>query len=204
MSPPNITCVFYTSPTIVGLLVNPASHPPVGNLFVECSTSPSLGYALGLETPTGYPGIAGLLGGASLGSLAYPTDRLPAPVVLAPGTPTAPAAVRAALSVLEQAEGCPAQVVLLVSTGEASALGAALAVADHFLLAWDITEFPHDELLDFARWLGRERLLDRGSFQGVLAYASQPADTAHCERLTTLLAPLATVTRPAGVVPFSA
>ena len=200
MAPPHLTCVFHSSPTIVALLKAPAGAGLAGELLIECAPLPSLGFTLSLETPINYPGLPGLLGGVDVVSLAHATDLLPAPIVLAPGAAATPGAARAALTRLAQGTERPRPITLLVPMGYAPVLGAALAVATQFTLAWDVTEFPHAELLDFSRWLEHEQLLDRSNFAGLIAYASQPVDAAHVQRLTILLEPLATPAYPAGVV----
>jgi hypothetical protein len=200
MVPPRITCVFHSSPTIAGLINSPAGASLAGDLLIECAPSPALGFVLSLETPVNYPGIAGLLSGADLVSLAHAIDGVPAPIILAPGAGSTPGATRAALARLQRPDEHLLHFTLLVPLGHAPTLGAALAIASQFSIAWDVSEFPHEELVDFARWLGRERLVDRNSFRGVFAYASQPVDAAHTQRLTTLLAPLATAAHPAGVI----
>lgn len=203
MAPSRLTCVFHSSPTIVALLNAPAGAGLVGELLIECAPLPALGFTLSLETPVNYPGLPGLLGGVDVASLAHVTDLLPAPIVLAPGAAANPEAARAALIRLALVHAGPGPITLLVPMGYASVLGAALAVATQFTLAWDVSEFPHAELLDFSRWLDQENLLDRASFAGMLAYASQPVDAPHTQRLTALLEPLATTAHPAGVIPLA-
>jgi hypothetical protein len=204
MAPPQIHCLFHSSPTVAALLNAPAGHPLSGDLLVECAPTPALGYVLSLETPANYPGLVGLLGGVDIASLAHASDRLPAPIILAPGTASLPAAARSALALLPRPDERLHHLTLLVPLSYASTLGAALAVASRFTIAWDVSEFPHEELTEFARWLGRERLVDRGSLEGVIAYASQPLAAAHGQRLTALLAPLATSAHPARVIALAA
>ena len=200
MNPPSLTCVFHSSSSIAALLNSPAGRLIAGDLLIECAPSPALSFGLNLETPVTYPGIAGLLGGVEISSLANATDRLPVPIVLAPGASSTPAVTRAALALLPPPDEHLQHLTLLVPMSYAPALGATLAMATQFTIAWDVSEFPHEELSDFARWLGRECLLDRGIFQGVIAYASQPLDAGHKERITALLAPLATARHPARVI----
>ena len=200
MASPQIHCLFHSSPTVAALLHSPAGRTIAGDLIVECAPAPALGYVLSLETPANYPGLVGLLGGVDIASLAHATDRLPAPIVLAPGAMLVPGTMRAALALLQKADDRIQKFTLLVSCSYAAALGAALAIADKFTLAWDVSELPHEELIDFARWLGRERLVDRGDFEGVIAYASQSVSATEAQRLTTLLAPLATAAWPGAVI----
>ena len=79
---------------------------------------------------------------------------------------------------------------LLVPIGDAALIGASLAVCDRFAFAWDIAEFPHQELIEFARWISAERLIDRGSFAGIFPYATGPIEPVHEKRIKDLLAPL--------------
>ncbi len=141
-----------------------------------------------------------MFGGADLGTLANANETLPAPIILAPGATTAPGVIRSAIALLQKPDARQIHIMLLVPMGYARSLGAALAVADSFVLAWDVTEFPHEELIEFAQWLTREHLLDRTSFKGVVAYATGPVEAPHVQRLTTLLASLATADHPPGVV----
>ncbi len=201
MSAPRLTCLFCSAATVGTLLGTPQGRPLAGDLLVECATYPFLGFSLGVETPPGYPGLPGLLGGTDLGSLAHATDRLPAPVILAPGAPVGAAALRSALARLRRPDDRVKSVTLLVPFAEARALGAALGLAERFAIAWDISELPHAELLDFARWLAEEPLFEPAAFAGVFAYASEPLDPAHVQRLVPLLAPLAVPGAPTGLIP---
>jgi len=200
MIPPRITCLFHSSLSVAKLLISDAGHAFASDLLVECSPAPALGFTLNLETPATYPGLAGLFGGADIGSLANATDPLPAPIILAPGAATAPGVIRAALPLLRKPDARQIHIMLLVPMSVARSFGAELSLADRFTLAWDVSEFPHEELLEFAQWLGRERLLDRANFDGVIAYATEPIDAAHSQRIAALLAPFATAERPAGVL----
>jgi len=188
--PPQLTCLFFTDLSVTAFLRSPAGRAFAGDLLVECDAHPSLGYVLNLETPANYPGVAGLLGGVDLSALAHPTDALPAPILLAPGAPVSPAALRAALARLLRPDDRLRAVTLLVPVGQARALGAALALAHRVAIAWDTAALPHEELLDFARWFAAERLLDSAAFAGVHAYHLGPAVPAHERRLADILAPV--------------
>jgi hypothetical protein len=204
MAASQIHCLFHSSASVVALLNSPAGLPLAGNLLVECAPAPALGFALSLETPTNYPGLAGLLGGVDAASLAHTTERLPAPIVLAPGAAVTASALRTALNLLPDSDANLPHVTLLVPLDHAPAMGAALALASRFTIAWDVAEYPHEELLNFARWLGREHLVDSSNFAGILAYAPHPLPAAQAQRLTSLLAPLATAAHPAGVIVLEA
>ena len=84
--------------------------------------------------------------------------------------------------------------------GGARVLGAALALCDRFAIAWDVAEFPHEELVEFARWLAAERLITRGNFTGVFAYARAAPEPAHAQRVAALLASLQIPLAPAAVI----
>ncbi len=188
-APPKITCLFFTDPSLPSFLATPAGRALVGDLLVECAPRPALGYVLNLETPSNYPGVAGLLGGVDIGTLAHPTDALPAPILLAAGAPVSILALRSALTRLLRPDERLREITLLVPICEARALGAALAVADQFAIAWDVAAFPHEELLSFAGWLAAEKILSRENFVGLHPYAANPS-AAHAQRLAPLLAPL--------------
>jgi hypothetical protein len=192
MTTPRITVLFHDSPSVATFLSSAAGRGFAGDLLVECSFQPSLGFVLNLETPANYPGVAGLLGGADVGTLAHPSDHLPAPIVLAPGTPVARSAFRAALGRLHRPDERLSAITLLVPISDAITLGGALAVADRFLIAWDVSHAPHEELVAFARWLAAERLGDEDNFDGLFPYAVDKLDPAHAQRLQSILMPIAT------------
>ena len=192
LASPKITCLFFTDPSLPAFLNAPAGRALAGDLLVECATHPALGYVLNLETPANYPGVAGLLGEVDIGALAHPTDALPAPILLAAGAPVSTLALRSALARLLRPDERLATITLLVPVSAARDLGAALALADRFALAWDATAFPHEELLGFVRWLAAENLLTSENFAGLHAYTTTPPTALHAQRLAALLSPLAT------------
>jgi hypothetical protein len=198
LAAPKITCLFFTDPSVPAFLNAPAGRALAGDLLIECGTHPTLGYVLNLETPANYPGVAGLLGGVDVGSLAHPTESLPAPILLASGAPVSPFAVRAGIGRLVAPDERLTAITLLVPVSAARSLGAALAVADRFAIAWDATAFPHEELIDFARWLTTEKLVTKENFAGLHAYSTVPTTPAHTQRLAGILAPLG-----ARLVPIS-
>jgi hypothetical protein len=186
--PPQITCLFFTDVSVVSFLNAPVGRGLAGDLLVECGGGPALGYVLNVETPANFPGVAGLLGGVDVGTLAHPTDRLPAPILLASGMPVAIAALRAALACFRRPDDRLDHVTWLVPVGHARALGSALASADRFAIAWDAAAFPHEELADFAGWLATEKLLTAENFAGVFTYAGESVSTLHTQRVGALLA----------------
>lgn len=190
LASPKITCLFFTDPSVPAFLNAPAGRPLAGDLLIECGFQPTLGYVLNFETPVNYPGVAGLLGGVDIGSLSHPTESLPAPILLASGTPVSPLAVRSGLGRLVAPDERLTAITLLVPVSAARSLGAALAFADRFAIAWDASAFPHEELIDFARWLTTEKLVNKGNFAGLHAYSTAPTTPAHYERLAEILAPL--------------
>lgn len=200
MPVPQITCLFHNSASVTALLNTLAGRTLAGDLLVECAACPALGFVLNLETPANYPGVAGLLGGIDLATLAHPSEQLPAPIILAPGAPVAATAVRSALALFCRPDDRLEKVTFLVPVNETRALGATLALCDRFAIAWDVTAFPHEELVEFARWLAAEQLLDRTSFAGVFAYAAQAPDPAHAKRIGQLLASLGDKNTPAEVI----
>ena len=201
MAKPQLTCLFCSSVTAPQLLCSPAGRDLGGDLLVDCGLQPSFAAGLELELPAEFPGLAGLLGGLPLGDLVRTSKRLPLPFLPAASRPQAAAPVRSALQLLPQCEAGFARITLLVPLADARALGAALAVAHRFAIAWDISEPPHEELTDFARWLDSEPLADRTSFAGLFPYAGREIDPAHRQRLEPALAPLAQIGRsPLNVI----
>jgi hypothetical protein len=174
MPPPRITCLFHDSTTITAFLNADTGRVFAGDLLIECALRPALGFVLNLETPVNHP-----------------TERLPAPIILAPGTPVSPIALRAAVPLLLAPDERLTEVTLLVPMSEARAIGATVAVADRFVIAWDATAFPHEELVEFGRWLSAEHLLTAANFAGLFPYAPVALNAAHGHRLSALLAPLA-------------
>jgi len=191
MSPPRITCLFHDSATVTAFLNTTEGRALAGDLLVECAPQPSLSFILNLETPANYPGVAGLLGGGDLGTLAHPTDRLPAPILLAAGARVSRTAIRAALPLLQRPDERLAAVTLLVPVSEARAFGSSLALADRFAIAWDAIAAPHEELVEFARWLASEQLCGEDNFSGLFPYATTKVEPGHAQRLKTMLDPLA-------------
>ena len=192
MSPPRITVLFHDSPTVVTFLNTKDGGALAGDLLIECALQPALGFVLNFETPVNYPGIAGVLSGTDIGMLAHPTDHLPAPIILAAGSAVSRTAIRGALAPLQRPDERLAALTFLVPMAEARALGSALAIADRFAIAWDVTAYPHEELVDFARWFSAERLCDDQSFAGLFPYATTIVEAAHAQRLGAMLMPLAT------------
>ena len=191
MPPPRITCLFHDTTTVTAWLNGATGRAFAGDLLVECGLQPALGFVLNLETPPNYPGIAGLLGGADIGTLAHPSQQLPAPIILAPGATVSRPAIRAALPLLRRPDDRLAAITLLVPLSEARGLGSALAVAERFGIAWDAAAMPHEELVEFGRWLANERLINDVNFAGLIPYTTAALEPAHAKRLTALLAPLA-------------
>jgi hypothetical protein len=188
--PPRITCLFHSDLSVVSFLNSAEGRPWCGDVVIECSPRPALAFPLNVETPANYPGVCGLLGGVDVGLLAHATDRVPAPVIFAPGSAVAATAVRAALARLGRPDERLTAVTLLVPIAFARELGAALAIADKFGIAWDATAFPHDELADFARWVSAEKFFTAANFGGLFPYAAEGLAPAHRARLETLLDPL--------------
>lgn len=189
LRPPRITCLFFSDATVPAFLNTATGRTFAGDLLVECGLRPALSFLLNVETPANYPGVAGLLGGADMGTLAHPSERLPAPILLAAGTAVSPAAVRSSLELLCRPDERLQAVTLLVPMLDARSLGAALAIADRFAIAWNTQAFPHEELLDFARWLGGEKLLNPENFAGCFAYAPDKLESVHRQKLRDLYAP---------------
>jgi hypothetical protein len=194
MSLPRIHCVFFTDATLPVFLREESGRALAGDLLVELSSAPTLSYALGLDTPAGHPGVAGVLGGLSAADLAVTSPQLPAPIILAAGRSTGLAALRSAIAALRTRQATHRAITLLVPVSDAAALGAALAVAEKFAVAWNVAAFPQAELLDFARWLAAEGLLHGGNFAGLHAYTPELLDgtaAAHVQQLAPLLGTLA-------------
>jgi hypothetical protein len=155
------------------------------------SAKPARSFVLNLETPANYPGIAGRLGGVDLGTLAHPSEHLPALIILAPGGRVARTALRAALARLQRPDERLAAITLLVPVSEACMLGGALTVAERFTVAWDVSACPHEKIVEFARWLAAQRLCDEESFAGLFPYATGKLGLTHSQRLKKMLGPFA-------------
>lgn len=198
---PTITCVFFNDASVAAFLNSAAGRPFAGELLVECALAPTLCFGLNVETPPNFPGIAGLLGGVEVGTLAHGTDLLPAPVVFAPGAPVSATAARSALQRLERTDTRLTAISLLVPMEAARTFGASLAIADRHLIAWDATSAPSDTLVDFARWLATEQLIGAHNFAGLFAYATSAIEFGHAQLVSDLLQPFAARSPlfPAGI-----
>lgn len=188
LRPPRITCLFFSDATVPVFLNTATGRTFAGDLLVECGLRPALSFLLNVETPANYPGVAGLLSGVDVGTLAHPSDRLPAPILLAAGAPVSATAIRSSLELLRRPDERIQAVTLLVPVADARSLGAALAVADRHAIAWNARAFPHEELVDFARWLGTERLLTPENFAGCFAYSPEILEPVHAQKLAALYA----------------
>jgi hypothetical protein len=188
---PRITCLYFSDATVVQFLKAPAGQAFAADLLVECSSHPALSVVLNAEMPGNYPGIAGLLGGADLGSLAHASDRISAPIIFAAASAISPTAIRSALVLLARPDERVERITLLVPFAEARAIGSALTLADSHAIAWDVSAAPHEELVEFATWIEAEKILTTENFSGLFPYASQPVDSGHAQKLTAMLAPLA-------------
>lgn len=184
--PPKITCLFFQDATAPAFLNSAAGRDLAGDLLVECGLRPTLSFALNIETPANYPGVSGLLGGVDIGTLAHPTDRLPAPIVFSSGAPVSPAAVRSGIELLRRPDSRLKAITLLVPISDARALGATLSVAERMAIAWNVSAFPHEELTDFGRWLGTEPLLTAENFAGCFGYSPEPLESGHATRAAAL------------------
>jgi hypothetical protein len=203
-----LDCLFYTSPaSLIAFLRTEAARSFAGDLYIELSTRPALAFTLNRETPVGFPGLAGLLGGLTLADLSLSDDRLPAKLVPAPSTPIDPAVLRDALGLLPARSDKPTHITLLVPVGEVATFGATLHQADRFAIAWDANQAPENELVDFARRARAEGLIDAATFAGLLPYSIKPLDAQgarHASRLARLFAetaPHATAAHPELILP---
>ncbi len=190
----SLTCLFHTDATVPAFLRLPEGRPLAGDLLVECATAPALAFALDLETPAAYPGIAGLLGNLTTKDLAITGDHLPVPIILAPGTAVSPLALQTALDRLRRRNDRHPNITLLVPLSEAHVFGAALALCDRFALAWNATSFPPAALAAGIEALAAEGLIEPSTFAGFFPYTPDLLDgtaARHIGRLAQLLGPLA-------------
>lgn len=190
MSAPEILCVFYSDVSVTQFLKSPKGQELVGDLIVEVASAPTLCYALGLETPSNHPGIAGIQGSLSLTDLAVEHAELPVPAVLSAGGPVGLSAVRSALATLESSSSNYQRITLLVPTTDAATFGASLGVASQFALAWDATALPSTDLLEFAEWLNSEGFTAAENFIGMFPYTPGLLDgtaAAHVQKLGQML-----------------
>jgi hypothetical protein len=183
---PTITCVFFNDATVPVFLNGAKGRPLAGDLLVECALRPTLGFALNIETPAGYPGVAGLLGGVDLGTLAHPNDQLPAPIIFAPGAAVSAAALRSGVERLKRPDERLRAITLLVPVSDARALGGTLAIAERYAIAWNISSYPHEELIEFGRWLAAESLLTSRNFAGCFGYSPTAVEREHAAKTAAL------------------
>lgn len=142
-------------------------------LLAELSTAPVLAHVLNLETPSSYPGLAGLLSPTT-----SPTDlsvRLPDcsfPAILSPTSPLATASAIAALRCFRNDSRIAGPRVIIIEAALVSELLPALAFADRIGIAWDISNPPGTQLKLLLDALDGENLLRPTHWAGLHAYFS--------------------------------
>ncbi len=145
--------------------------PP--GLIVELSAHPTLAYALDLETPASYPGVAGLLGHSTApGDLVVRLPNVSIPAILAPAGPLTPATAAAALRRLAADHRVIGRRIVLVEASLAPALAPVLAACGRLGVVWDLSAPPGPRLDELLAALAAENLLRDASWAGLLAYFS--------------------------------
>jgi len=168
-----MNAIIYTHPSIL----EPLSRPPVRDLvralLVELAPEPNLTVTLGLDTPTAFPGVAGILGGqVALDDLKVEYPGLPAPIVLGPGKRLSPHLLSAAIARLDET---PRRVdlTLLVHLDDVSAFRSALARADRVALVLDAADRPGESLPELAEFLVAEERLGENGWDGLFVYTGE-------------------------------
>lgn len=158
-------------------------------LIVELSPHPTLAYALDLETPAAYPGVAGLLGGATA-----PADlvvRLPdvsIPAILAPAAPLSAATVTASLRRLATDARITGRRMVLVEASLAPSLAPALAACARLGVVWDLSATPGQGLEELLSALAAENLVRDDTWAGLLSYFSPDQEATAQERSAATVA----------------
>ena len=185
---PPLHAWIFNNASIAGLL---SASPPVlwkdppPGIIVELGEAPALALAGDLETPPGFPGVAGLLG-----TMATPADLVvrlpdvPAPVLLAPSAAPGLPAVAAALSRLAGDTRVPGMRLLLVSMEYAPRMLHLLSGCSQVGIAYDCSVPPSAELERLVALLAEEGLPNLPSWAGMLAYFGADHQATASERAT--------------------
>jgi len=183
-----MNAIIYTHPSVLEPLSESPVRDLVRSLLVELAPEPNLTVTLGLDTPVGFPGLAGILGGqAVLDDLKIDHPSLPAPIVLGPGKRLSPHLLSAAVARLDESD-LRADVTLLIHLDDAAALGRALARADRVALVVDTADRPGESLPELADFLvGEEKT---ANWDGLFLYtgSGRPAQPEVSESLKSLFA----------------
>ena len=184
-----LNLIVYSNPTVLKHLDMGTLAPSVGEVLVEVALFPTLSYALGMETPAEYPGVAGVLAGrSSLDSLAVQAQGLAKPIVLAPGSGISAAAMDSAIAHLRDSEG-GRRITLLLHVSEWPGLSHAVSCVDRLVVAWDLADMPSDNLPELAAFVAREGLVSKPYWGGFLPYVDEARHTGvkNAEKLAPLL-----------------
>ena len=193
MSANSIHCLVYSHPTVVQRLKEAAFKPLAGRILVEIAPEPTLGHALGLETPANFPGVAGILSKKhNLSDLSVDVRELPVPIILAPGAETSPKALEDAVALLSDHSN-HGQISLLVHVRDLDLVKGALAHVDKLTVLWDLADLPGSSLVSLAEYLASEDLLTPEFWGGFVPYehTDRPVPPENREALEAILSPFA-------------
>lgn len=142
-------------------------------LLAELSSSPVLAHTLNLETPAGYPGLAGLLGSStSPADLAVRLPDLSIPAILSPAQALSPATAFAAIRRLRVDPRIQGTRLLLLEASLVADYLPGLACVDQLGILWDMSSPPGAPVQNLLSGLEREILQLPGKWAGLLGYFS--------------------------------
>lgn len=164
--------LFYSDQTILDYLAN----QPEGDraaLLVELASAPTLAMAAGLQTPSDYPGLAGLCGDLSIQALSVESKKLSAPTILAPSSTGASAPQVWGLRYLQEHFDKP--VTVLIHVSDAEAFAAAWSMADEIGIAWDVATPMPASVTTLVEKLKAEECLSSEAWNGFTIYGDASA-----------------------------
>lgn len=191
MSANSIHCLVYSHPTVIQRLKDASFRHLVGNVIVEIAPEPTLAHALGLETPSTFPGVGGILAKKhKLGDLAVEMRELPSPIVLAPGAGISSKALEDSVALLPD-HGESGQISLLVHVRDLDLVRFSLSHVDKLSVLWDLADLPGSSLGTLAEFLIAEEILSPGFWGGFHPYEhpDRPVPPENREALEAVLAP---------------
>ncbi|MCC5789367.1 MAG: hypothetical protein JJT75_07015 [Opitutales bacterium] len=175
MNSSRITALYYDQGNVSLFLKKGTGRPLAGDLLVEINTQPGLAYALGLETPRGFPGIIGLLSGMKIADLQHQSSLFPAPLIPAPGPLVNGSLLTEAICHMRTTTDLPQEVSLLIPYRMIPVLGPALLLLDQHAILLDTSLPPHRDLTNWITPLQEEGILSASNFLGLFSYQSNPA-----------------------------
>lgn len=160
--------IVFTHPSILRHLSEPPWKLAPQTRLIEMAQTPYLSYALGLETPASYPGIAGFLDPQiKWDELFIESDTLPHyPILLAPQATTVEIQLAGLIATMSNPE--LKQACLLMPLASLPELASLLAYTESIYLAWDSRVLPGPEITTLGTSIGK--YCSKEQWQGLHVY----------------------------------